>query len=52
MFASRSYARALVAGLLCSKPAGLQYSKLQGKTTEACTAEASVAEVFVSPSWE
>jgi len=30
---------------------GVHESKHQGKTTEACTAEASVAEVFIAPSW-
>jgi len=30
---------------------GVLESKHQGKTTEACTAEASVAEVFIAPSW-
>ena len=29
----------------------LRSQKQQGKKTEACTAEASVAEVFIAPSW-
>jgi len=30
---------------------GVHENKHQGKTTEACTTEASVAEVFITPSW-